>query len=125
MLTGSINKVELISGSINGGAIKATINPVFRLSGLVNSPEGIFGKINPHPSLSGIVNKEQQMSAVVGIYEGMNPEKYDGDYVFNPKTDSEQTIDTEHKFLTRDIIVNKIPYFETANLTGTTVYIGD
>ena len=125
MLTGSINKVELISGSINGGAIKAAINPVFRLTGLVNSPGGIFGKINPHPSLSGIVNKEQQMSAVVGIYEGMNPEKYDGDYIFDPLVESERTIDTKHKFLTGNIVVNKIPYFETSNPTGTTVYIGD
>lgn len=47
---------------------------------------------------------------------------YDGPYDVTPKT-SEQILNTTSSYLTDDVTVRKIPYFETSNNTGTTVYI--
>lgn len=49
---------------------------------------------------------------------------YDGDYIVTPKTTT-QVLSTKNKRLTSDITVNSIPYFETSNEDGTTVYIGE
>lgn len=55
----------------------------------------------------------------------IDPNLYDGDYEVTPKTYS-QTLDTEDKYLSSDIIVNEIPYFETSNdQDGLTVYIAN
>ena len=50
---------------------------------------------------------------------------YDGEYTFTPKAHEAQTAETKNKFLTDDISVLKIPYFETSNQSGTTVYIAN
>lgn len=58
-------------------------------------------------------------------YQGMkNADIYTGDYTVTP-TDIEQQIKTKNKFLNKDLIVKKIPFFETSNEEGgNTVYIG-
>ena len=58
-------------------------------------------------------------------YHGMNnADIYTGDYTVTPK-DIEQQIKTKNKFLNKDLIVKKIPFFETSNEEGgNTVYIG-
>ena len=63
-------------------------------------------------------------------YQGMkNADIYTGDYIVTPK-DIEQQIKTKNKFLNKDLIVKdlivkKIPFFETSNEEGgNTVYIG-
>lgn len=49
---------------------------------------------------------------------------YIGDYEVTPKVTA-QTLDTENKCMTEDLIIKEIPYFEVSNLTGgNTVYIG-
>lgn len=58
-------------------------------------------------------------------YQGMkNADIYTGDYTVTP-TDIEHQIKTKNKFLNKDLIVKKIPFFETSNEEGgNTVYIG-
>lgn len=51
-------------------------------------------------------------------------ETYSGDYLITPKTTS-QTFDTANKIMQEDITVVAIPYFETSNQEGTTVYIAN
>lgn len=48
---------------------------------------------------------------------------YDGKYEIIPNS-ATQTLPTRNKLLTTDITIEKIPYFETSNTSGTTVYIG-
>lgn len=51
---------------------------------------------------------------------------YEGPYEVTPHTKNEQVLNTANKQLTDDIMVFKIPYFETTNLSnGYTVYIGE
>lgn len=47
---------------------------------------------------------------------------YTGDYTVTPKTHS-QTLDTENKKLLQDVTIKAVPYYETSNSKGKTVYI--
>lgn len=50
---------------------------------------------------------------------------YDGGYTVTPLADGEQTLLTKGKYNTRDITVEKIPYYEVSNDEGgTTINIG-
>lgn len=48
---------------------------------------------------------------------------YSGEYEVIPKAFESQTIPTTNKLLRKDISIKEIPYFETHNDKGTTVYI--
>lgn len=47
---------------------------------------------------------------------------YDGEYVVIPAT-TDQTLETANKVLTDDVLVTSVPFYETSNPDGTTVYI--
>lgn len=47
---------------------------------------------------------------------------YTGDYTVTPKTQS-QVLDTANKKLLQDVTVKAVPYYETSNQQGTTIYI--
>ena len=50
---------------------------------------------------------------------------YSGEYEVIPSTNSEQVLKTASKLLSRDVVVAKVPYFETSNdSNGKTAYIG-
>lgn len=49
---------------------------------------------------------------------------YEGDYIVTPKANEEVILETSNKILTDDITVLEIPYYETSNISGYTVYIG-
>lgn len=50
---------------------------------------------------------------------------YDGKYIVHSEAHEVQTLPTANKQLVKNIIVEKIPYFETSNLSdGITAYIG-
>jgi hypothetical protein len=52
-------------------------------------------------------------------------EIYDGEYTVHSEAHEVQTLPTANKQLVKNIIVEKIPYFETSNLSdGITAYIG-
>lgn len=50
-------------------------------------------------------------------------ETYSGPYSAVPKTEPVR-LETKDRYLTEDITIFRIPYWETANRNGTTVYIG-
>lgn len=50
---------------------------------------------------------------------------YTGEYEVTPKADDVQTLRTAQKYLSQDVHVHKIPYYEIDNAAGgITVYIG-
>lgn len=52
--------------------------------------------------------------------------EYDGEYVIRPQPHDEQVLPTAHKKLSRDVTVERIPYYETSNPSGGyTAIIGD
>lgn len=53
-------------------------------------------------------------------------EIYDGEYTVHSQAYEVQTLPTANKRLLKNITVEKIPYYETSNLSdGITIYIGD
>lgn len=65
------------------------------------------------PALKGFIN----------ISKG-NIETYDGEYVVTPVPHDSQTLETKDKLMADDVTVLAIPYYETSNVSGITVYIG-
>ena len=84
----------------------------------------LIGKMNPTESISGKVEKPSDMSGEINI----NPEKdmptYNGNYIIIPKAYKEQILETKEKMMEDNVVVKKIPYYETSNVDGgETVYI--
>lgn len=50
-------------------------------------------------------------------------EHYDGAYTVTPKAAEEQVLETQFKVMDDNVTVLRVPYWETSNQTGTTVYI--
>ena len=48
---------------------------------------------------------------------------YDGETEVTPKAYSEVVLDTDGKVMPSDVTVFRVPYYETSNPTGLTVYI--
>lgn len=49
--------------------------------------------------------------------------EYTGEYTIIPKADEAQILQTKDKRMTDDLTVTKVPYFETSNEHGKTIYI--
>ena len=56
--------------------------------------------------------------------EGLDIERYRGDYIITPLAYEEQELETRNKLLEDNITVKEIPYYRVSNIDGTTVYIG-
>ena len=48
---------------------------------------------------------------------------YDGPYTVTPLAFSNIELDTNGKTLSDDIVIEKVPYYETSNVSGMTIYI--
>ena len=48
---------------------------------------------------------------------------YEDDYIITPKAYEPQILDTEGKLMKENLTVLEVPYFETSNEYGTTIYI--
>lgn len=53
-----------------------------------------------------------------------NIDVYDGEYVVTPIPYDAQTLETKNKVMANDVTVLAIPYYETSNISGITIYIG-
>lgn len=75
--------------------------------------------------ISGSISGEPTLSGSLSIATSQEHEVYSGSYEVTPSINDDQILDTAHKVLSDDIVVNKVPYFETSNNSnGKTVYIG-
>lgn len=81
------------------------------LSGRICFDELLTGKIKSDDVLSG------KMSMPVGYKE------YSGEYLVIPKVSS-QILPTSDKHLSKDVVIDQIPYYEVSNQNGKTIIIG-
>ena len=107
-LVGTIEQIDNLKGTID---ISPSNVSVGQLKAVISDSVLLMGKLNPANKLQGII------SAIEPV------ESYNGDYTITPKIDS-QTMRTKNKKMEDNITVLAIPYYETSNLTGKTVYIG-
>lgn len=116
-ISGSIDPVKKTSGNIQ---------PDGTISGKVSDGQAkISGAIGVHTETTGELNSELALSGSISngavIYKDVP--LYEGEYTVTPKTKA-QTLETTGKKMVDDVIIKSIPYFETSNQYGYTVYIG-
>ena len=81
----------------------------------------IFAK---NPVLKCAIRSDRPvLKGSVGISQ-KNVDIYDGEYIVMPMPYEAQTLETRAKIMTDDVTVLAIPYYETSNLSGITIYIG-
>lgn len=81
--------------------------------------------IKAFESISGSISGEPTLSGTLSVATGHDYEIYSGDYKVTPSIADEQILKTANKLLNDDIVVAKVPYFETSNdSNGKTAYIG-
>lgn len=95
---------------------------------------GIFGIVRTEDTLSGVLKGSEKIQGrlqargvlvgKVGFPKCTGAEEYDGAYDVIPKTYA-QELGTDNKVMRDNVRVEKIPYFETSNEKGTTVYIAN
>ena len=76
-------------------------------------------------SIRGTISGESTLSGTLSVATGQDYDIYSGEYEIIPDVEDEQTLETAHKLLTDNIVVAKVPYFETSNDSNrNTAYIG-
>lgn len=94
------------------------------MTGVINSQTRVAGMIESQTKIiEGKIIANVELTATVCQSSGSEAPAYTDDYEITP-TSREQILQTKDKFLKQDIVVKSIPYFETSNEEGTTVYIG-
>lgn len=107
-LVGKIEQTDTLKGTINASYNNVCVG---QLKAVITNTTNLIGKIAGTNNLKGIVSLSEPV------------ESYQGDYNVTPKIES-QLIKTKNKKMEDNVTVLAIPYFETSNLTGKTVYIG-
>lgn len=76
--------------------------------------ERLHGNLEPVASLSGSLSQPSNL-----------PPEYTGDYIVTPRAYARTRLPTNGLVMRDDVTVIEIPYYETSNVTGTTIYIAD
>lgn len=66
---------------------------------------------------------ELEIKDYIGTYTPEGIEQYEGDYTITPKVE-EQKMQTKNKMMKDNVTIERIPFHEFSNETGTTVVIG-
>ena len=93
------------------------------IKGIVHINESIGGVIVSDGSIGGRISSDGYIKGTIGYRQCHEVQKYSGSYDVTPRSYA-QTLDTDSKYMEEDVNVRAIPYFETSNEDGTTVYIG-
>lgn len=81
------------------------------LKGRLSVDRSLRGKLTSGSTLRGVI---------ITSYERNH---YRGEHVIVPKAQTEQILETANKIVDQNITVKKVPYYETSNDYGETVYI--
>lgn len=85
----------------------------------------MHGKIDQMGSIKGLLNPKEQIKGKLQLPHIVPPDIYEGETVIIPSSFTDQELETRGKMVRTDILVKKIPYYETHNETGLTIYIGN
>lgn len=88
----------------------------------VDGTDTIYGKLAAIESFSGSLSDAGQLHGSVSTQQ-IAHKRYDGSYDIIPKAYQDQILETADKLMVKNVIVHKVPYVETHNESGTTVYI--
>ena len=118
-MEGTLSAIEVITGKLS---------PARVITGTLSSnATHITGKITSAVSLTGTlteINAQIAGALIIPIQRNEDIDTYDGEYIVTPKPFDSQTLYTADLIMRHNVLVHKIPYYETSNITGDTVYIG-
>lgn len=83
----------------------------------------IGGIVSLKHTVGGSCKLKSIVNGQGGIYMPVYPDMYSGELIITPKAHEEQTLECAHKTMPDNVTVLKVPYYETSNDDGTTVYI--
>ena len=92
------------------------------MRGIMEKNDTIKGVIYTSGELKGRINTNNSITAIIDT-ESISRPNYDGDYTIIPSI-IEQTLETNNKVMTDNLNIKQIPYFQTSNQYGDTIYIG-
>lgn len=93
------------------------------LTGLISPECTLSGKLSVTGGLSGELSVIGGLSGELSVMTEKKYDEYYGDYEVVPAAFNTQTLETANKVLRDDILVKEVPFFETSNDSGVTVYI--
>ena len=118
---------------INGVTLTGIIKNSSELVGTIQSTHFLCGTINAIPTITGTISNGrignltgtiQFNGCLTGNISIVGAEDvYNESYIVTPKT-YPQSLSTKNKLMKNDVSILEIPYYETSNLSGKTVYIG-
>lgn len=91
--------------------------------GVIYTEDTLSGTIKDGGQIQGRLQSEGVLIGEVGFPHCDYPKAYDGDYDVTPRSYA-QTLDTNDKYMREDVTIRQIPYYETSNDFGETIYIG-
>lgn len=74
-------------------------------------------------NLKATFREDGTFFAKFGEFHTLIPDPYTGEYIITPKAWDEQTLECAHKTMLDDVVVLRVPYYETHNTNGLTAYI--
>lgn len=119
-LVGSLSEINTIQG---------TLVPIQNFGGALSSVNGqltgVLVSTNINSRLIGVLKSQSNnLNGILSVPPEVPTEIYDGEYLVIPKPFDEQTLETAGLKMKHDVTVREIPYYETSNESGYTVYIG-
>ena len=93
--------------------ITATLSDVVQMTGDLSAQE----------TISAGISAEETMSAVLTVPEIIASPEYNGEYTVVPRALEDTEIPVAGYRMREDLTVTKVPYYETSNISGETVYI--
>lgn len=121
-LIGQLKEVNLIEGSLN-----PTDLPVITgaLSALENTLTGSLVSTNLQQLSGELIPLEiTHLNGELTIPKEVPTPSYQGEYIVTPKPFTNKVLETNGFRMTDDVTVLKIPYYQTSNESGYTIYIG-
>ena len=126
MAQSRIVQLGAIEGQISTNSeLSGQIEQPLELKGTIYAEQNLKGTVNSKDSLVGTINSVQQLMGKIEmpIINNQDIPEYSGKYTVVPKVTS-QTLPTKEKILHENILILEIPYYETSNESGKTIYIG-
>lgn len=102
-----------------------TIAVELTISGTLAEEAELVGTLHGEETLQGNLASTQSVTATLTVPPIRGGVIYDGAYEVTPKASEQTVLETRNKLMTDDVTVLEIPYYETYNTSGYTVYIAN
>ena len=127
-ITGNLSSILSLEGNLQKELqITGSLSPELNLFATLEEVDGqITGTLTNLLQISGFLTNEQEISGNISVpVLQYTEEDYQGEYFVVPLAQQQTTLLTQGKRLYDNVTVDKIPYYQTTNLSGGyTVYIG-